>query len=625
MSKKHNKAAKHKRNTTSTQGAPQKTQVPQREYYGVAKRRNTAFAFKAERVGAIAPAGHEQDDDLFYSQYSQYKDLVEPLIPFEWCWRQYYQCDEFAICVDVVADNCSNQYQFAFTGDKKTTESPENKAILVELQDFFSLVNEKNSWRQLAKKVLRSKEITNCAFVEVIRGNRLGKGPGGQWKVTQQPPERLYYIPSPHMRATTLGETEVPVTVMMPRGGEMVPITIYRKFRRFARINPNTQELTWFKEYGDPRTLDNKTGDFMEDGETTANPATEIWFFRDNSEGQVYGIPYWFPVFWDMKGRNEAKFVNFDHLDQGAIPPGFFAISGGKASERTKENFDKLLEEIRSPQMFNRFFWLEVEPEASMDLNAGGPGRTVKIEFVKLRDPQHEDFMFEKYLGNTADAIRRRRRIPPILTGDADNNTFASAYTMMEVAESQTFIPIRGDLDEQVSVDLIWAGFGFYRWHIQTSGSKIGDKETFYRAVGALSRAGALTINNVRELANQLLGTSFTPFEGDLYNEPLSLVSTLATTGMVGYSEKGQRLVFLEAMAAAATQAEEDFTKAASGEMTKSQTRLAAEEGTKHLVDALVHMAELKYSPPDAEEMAFELLPTEEEKAAAEVEAAVNQ
>lgn len=611
------------KSTKATSEDPEKK--PKREYHGVAKRRDIALAFKAERVGAIAPAGHEEDEDPFYGHYKSCQDLVEPLIPFEWCWRQYYQCDTFAICADVIADNVVNPYQFYFSGDKQDKNSDENKAILTELEDFFSRVNEKGSWLRVAKKVMRSLEIVNVAFVEVIRGARLGQDTDGKWEVSKEPPERLYYIPSPHMRATELGKEEIPVTIIMPRRGQMYPITIYRKFRRFARINPTTRELTWFKELGDPRILDAKTGAFLPysidsvgkviNSGKTSSPATEIWFFRYNTEGQIYGIPMWFSVFWDMRSRNEAKWINYDHLDQGAIPPGMLTISGGALTEKSKEALDSFLEELRSSQFYNRIPYLEVQPEMSLDLNAGSSGRIPEIKWVKLRDPQHEDFMFEKHLGATAQAIRQRRRIPPVLMGIADETTYASAYTAMEVAESQVFQPLRGDFDEKITVDLIQNEFGFYRWSIRTGGSKIGDKETFYRAVGALSRAGALTINDVRELANQLLGTSFAPFEGELYNEPLTIVSSLAQLGMVGFDEGSKALVFMQAvqvMATAATGAGEGFEKAASGSIAPSEARKAAEEMTQALVDKLTELAELNYTAPTIEEMQFELLPIAE-------------
>lgn len=592
-------------------------------YQGTAKRRDVALAFKAARVGAISEKGHEEEDDPFWESYRAYSDLVEPLFPFTWCWQQYYQSDILGTCVDVVAENCANPYQFDYAGAKADKTNTVNTQIAIDLGDFFSRVNEKEAWApRMVKKIIRSREIVNCAFVNVIRGEALGKDDSGKWGIIGRPPERLYYIPSPHMRATTLDNDAVPVPYMMPRGGKLVRIVIARKFRKFARINPQTQAVTWFKELHDPRELNSKTGEFVNyviqgdklinKGETE-KPATEIWFLRKNSEGQVYGTPWWVSCLWSLRGRSEAMWINFDHLDQGAIPPGLFAFMGGKPSEATKKTLNDFVGEIRDPSFYNRIPWIEMESPESLDLDEGPSGRTSRIEYVKLRDPQHEDFMFGQYDRATERHVRQRRRLPPILTGATDEATFASSYTQMEIAESQVLVPERADLDERVTVDLIQNGFQYHGWSIKTGGSKIGDKETFYRAVGALSRAGALTVNNVRELANQLLGTSLPPFEGDLYNEPLTLVSTLAQNGLVGYDEAKKALAFMQAIAATTGQIGEKFRqKLNEGNVGKSEIKQQAIEAVKEIVDNLVGLAALHYRAPTEVDIEFELLPEPE-------------
>lgn len=500
--------------------------------------------------------GSDEDEDGFLQYYGNNSLLVQPQFPPEWLWKCYRECDTLNLCVEAEVDNCVNIADLAWEGTKGEENTDDAKRDRTALSDLFKRVNEKESLYDLRRKIRRDRSVTRLGYVEVIRDSTLEPISGTSQFQVNPKPNRFYHIPSTHMRVTYLGPEEIPVTVQLPRNGKLVQVTIKQRFRRFARRNPRTNELTWFKEFGDPRTIDAKIGNFMKwtlddqgkivDTEKTDNPGTEIWWFRDAIAGEVYGVPRWISVIWDITGRYQAKWINFDHLDQGAIPPGFFTTSGGKLSTNSKNEFNKILQEIRDPQFFNRFFFLEMDPDINYDLNGGAGSKLPKIEYHKLRDPQHEDLMNKDYLGGTKEDIRQVFRIPPVLTGIAGNDTFASAYVSMEVAESQVFQPAKDSDDAKWTAELIQNELGIYNWKLRTRPGKIGDKETFYKAVGAMSRAGALTINDVRELSNQLLGTSFAPFKGQVYDEPKTLVDALASLGMVKYDEASKSLVFSE-------------------------------------------------------------------------------
>ena len=572
---------------------------PRSIYISAPRLRKFASAQKSDTDSKLLTSrrGAEEDEDGFAAVYGSSAGslLVQPVFPFEWCWKQYRECDTLNLCVEAEVDNCVNVADVSWEGEKgKENEdgAPERKRTL---SDLFKRVNEKDSLFDLQEKVQRDRSVTRQGFIQVIRDSNLELVPEtGRYRVAGKP-DRFYYMPSTHIRTTYLQAEEVPIDILLPRNGKLVPVTIKKKFRKFAQRDPRTNDLTWFKEFGDPRVMDARTGEYG----PTDNEATEIWWFRDTCAGEVYGVPRWTSVAWDIAGRNCAKWINFDHLDQGAIPPGFFTVTGGKMTEKSKKMLDTVLTELRDPKFFNRFFFLEVNPDINLDLN-GGQSKLPQINYHKLRDPQHEDFMNEKFLGSTKDDIRQLFRMPPVLTGVAGSDTFASAYVSLEVAESQVFQPTKNRTDSQWTTELIQNEFGIYDWKLKTRQGKIGDKETFYKAVGALSRAGALTINDVRELSNQLLGTSFAPFQGEVYNEPKTLVDALAGLGMVKFDEASKALIFTEPVSVDMFDAVEPSGN--SGKSDTGQTEMEAL--SQRLVDVLEEIEKLQttYAPPEIDE-----------------------
>lgn len=595
------------------------------------------LASKADTVGAgvSVQAGVNADDDKFKPYYAQGPGgLVEPLVPFEWFWNVYTQSDVLNVCTRSYVDNICNPGDLSFEGTQEERQTEIRKREYREIMDFFSQVGERLSFFRLGRKMRRSLTVNNVWYVQVIRdGNRLQKAPDGTNRKVPAP-NRLYYIPAYQMRASTQGEDLIPTPVMLPRRGELIQFDIPRKFRRFARVATAKQPLEWFKELGDPRIMNRGNGEYYrhptrtrrnergqfepdfvyvwdgihEDKKAAFNEATEIWWHRGegyDDANNLYGLPFWFAAFWDIKGRQEAKWVNFDHLDRGAIPPGMLAISGGTLSGESQKALDNFLIDWRTPTAYARVPYLHVSPEASMVFGEDASSKSVKIEWIKLRDPQHEDYMFSKYLESTEEAIGAVFRLPPVLRGKTNTETYASAATAIEITESQVFQPLRSDMDEKVTVELIQNEFGIYRWHYKTAQSKIGDKETFYKAVGALNRASALSVNDTRELANQLLGTSLKPFRGRIYNEPVTFVKSLIDQGMVqmeGEADTGT-LEFVGIVA----QAVETITDNTDQNAEKADPRREIEEAGVNLVDALTRLAALKYEAPTEEQMAMEM------------------
>ncbi|MFH1114789.1 MAG: hypothetical protein V1792_12815 [Pseudomonadota bacterium] len=495
------------------------------------------LAAKSDSV--VHRRGTEEDEDRFAKLYRN-RGILEPPYSFADLWRIYEQCDVLWSCIESVVSNCERRHDFEFTGDDKTQkDTASSRADKDRIQDFFSRVNEKHSFQALRKKIRLDREVTGNAFVEALR-NLHGEV------------ERLYYLPSTRVRATELDEEEIPVNVKIPRSGNLVDLTVYRRFRRFARlISPTGNTLRWFKEFGDPRVLDADTGEFIRDRVTHEyirepndypNKATEVWWFRDNFAGNVYGIPRWVSVLVDAKARWVARWLNYDLLDQGAVPKGILLFQNGTISEGTRKHLERTLQEWRDPRKYNQWVVLNVEPDTfGFDLNTGASKGGSKPEFINL--DRNEDYMFANFLTHVEQTIRKVYRLPPIFTGASTDYTHATAYASLEVAETQVFEPIRSAFDEKVTTELIQNEFGIHQWRLKTHSARISDKETFYKAAAMWAKAGGLSTNHLIQIGNEMLGTNVSEYEGDLYNEPVAWVTAMIENGTIAYDADGKLVV----------------------------------------------------------------------------------
>lgn len=505
------------------------------------------------------------DEDGGASLYQRH-GLLEPPYPFADCWIDYEQSDVLTSCIDAILRNCERPHDLEFIGDDlNQRDTDEAQAHYLFLRDFFSRVNEKHGFLTLRKKLRLDREVTGNSFVEVIRS-------------LTGSVDRLYYLPSTYIRATEACETEIPVILKMPRNGKLVELTVLRRFRRFGRlVGPGASRVQWYKEFGDPRILDAETGEFVTDkhkrfvcedrriidpltgryvrdrgGDLALHAqsiplqrrATEIWWFRDNFGGNAYGIPRWISALLDVRARYVAKWLNHDLLNRGGVPKGIVLFQNGSISPQTQEHVRRTLQEWGDPRIFNQWVTLNIEPDSlSFDLNTGGSkSGTVKPEFINL--DRTEDYMFREYLKHCEEAVRKVYRLPPILTGAATEYTHATAYASQEAAESQIFEPLRNEFDEKVTTELIQAQFGIYHWRLKTRRTKIGDQETFYKAVGMWSQAG-LSWNQMVQLGNEMLGTTFSTREGEVWDMPFEALKALLNRGK--YTIVGGSLVPVKA------------------------------------------------------------------------------
>ncbi len=183
------------------------------------------------------------------------------------------------VCIEAMVNNVHGfGYELQYTGTKENVKSDEVLAEKAALQGFFSRVNETQSMVALKKEAGLDYERTGNAYIEVV--------PYLNGSVST-----LYRADSQYMRLQLKQEETTPITVNLIRNGTVKPTTIHKRFRRFAMISDTTNNIRWFKEYGDPRVMCSISGKYeheLKKNEKIIAPASQIIHIKQGND--TYGV-----------------------------------------------------------------------------------------------------------------------------------------------------------------------------------------------------------------------------------------------------------------------------------------------------------------------------------------------
>ena len=459
------------------------------------------------------------DDDLLdpYSSIYTEKRLKVPPYPFANLYRIYEESDVLQACVDAMKKNVDGfGYQMQFLGDDvKEKEKAPNKAQLVRATSFFDNVNEEMSFTTLRQLVREDVEVLGNGAIEVIR-SRDGKI------------QLLYYLPFRNIRIAALTGDPITTKVGLPRDGKLQQVEIQKYFRRYTQMRPDGTTLRWFKELGDPRTMDATTGDYVKDGETPKMVASELWHIKIPFGGLAYGMPRWVGALLSVMGRRQAEFVNYDLFENQGIPPMAICVSGGTLTDESLDELEVMIKGMKGVQNWNGLVILEALVEG-VGLEDRG---SAKLELKNLAEYRKEDAMFGKYMDSTEKVTRHRYRLPPLYVGAAETFTHATAKAAQTVAEEQVFIPERSMFDEAVA-RRIMPELGIDQWVFKSKGPRIVGGDMLTSALGTFSNVGAFTVNHAIERANEAFGLEMSKFDAPWANYPVPFVLEMIKNGAI--------------------------------------------------------------------------------------------
>jgi PBSX family phage portal protein len=304
---------------------------------------------------------------------------------------------------------------------------------------------------------------------------------------------------------------------------EQVPM--YYRFRKYGIVRSG--KPLWFKEAGDPRTLDKRSGKY-EDNLPFSRRATSLIHFHNYSPMTPYGLPLWIGNLFSVYGSRQAEEINYSTLANNAVPSMFVICENGALTDASIERLREWTEE-QIQKSLNRSKFILLEGEA-MEEGAPTPS-TFKIRVEPLKNLQQDDQLFQAYDQNNRDKLRQAFRLPPLFVGRSEDYTRATADTSRDIADEQVFAPERTEDDWMINRFVLqrWGS----RYHfLRSNHPNITDDIELIRLMAIAEKSGAMTPRRADRIVRDVFGDNIGPMPSGIdLDKPFSITFAEAQQG----------------------------------------------------------------------------------------------
>ena len=474
-------------------------------------------------VGMLAKAAivvNETAADAFIETYSSDEDKVGgPGIPIAPMYN--FQVLAFLVQRSNILRQCIESYviniesyghTLEYVGPEGDEDKDEPQAEKKLIEAFLAACSSEKSLREIREHSRWDKETTGNRAFEVIRDRR------GRIVFFE-------HVPSISLRKTRRDKEPTPVTIEVPNPAdpnEMVRKKAERHFCRYLQLSRGGTKRTYYKEFGDPRTISARTGVVSEEPLDDEDEATEILWDDQYTPGHAYGLPRWIGQIPSILGSRESELVNLNFFQENAIPAMAVLISGGALTLESFDAIDDYIHALKGKKAMNRILVLEASADdtsGSVDGTAPAP----KIDMKPMISERQQDGLFQDYDQKNQQKVRSSFRLPPIYTGRAEDYTRASAYASMLTAEGQIFMPERLAFDDIMNNKILRTYKPKY-WRFKSLGPAVIDPESLGKMMEGFEKSGGMTPNVVIKIANKVLGVDIKPVTDAWGDYPFAVI-----------------------------------------------------------------------------------------------------
>jgi PBSX family phage portal protein len=517
-----------------------------------AGRVSNARLIEVERKGVTAPfdefiekaadLNSQQVSDPFTSWYGHNTaglnlNPVQPVFSFDRLAFMVTQSNILRQCIEAYVVNIESYgHTLEYIGPEGQEDSEDAKSEKARLEAFLSSCSATSSLREMRERARWDQETLGNKAFEIGRN------------LTDEV-VMMEHVPFNTLRRTKQEEDAIEVVVSVPNPAdpsEMVTRIVRRRFCRWVQTKNGGTEKVYFKEFGDPRPIDPKTG-LVNPGLPFERQATEILAFSLYTPGSFYGLPRWIGQIKSIMGSSESELVNLNFFKDNAIPAMAVLVSGGALTQESFDVIESYLTAVTGVKAMQRIMVLEAtadESSGSVDHATAAP----KIDMKPMISERQQDGLFQDYDQKNQGKVRSAFRLPPIYTGRAEDYTRASAYASMLTAENQIFIPERQAFDDIMNTRILRT-YNPRFWRYKSNGAPITDSDSLSKMMSSFEASGALTPNVAIKIANKVLGVDIKPVVESWGDYPFAIIE--------GYIQQGREIdglnEFLVEMETAAT------------------------------------------------------------------------
>lgn len=483
--------------------------MEEKQEYEEGRRVKNSVVIKAiseERVSIME--SRAVDEDEFQGLYED-GAILEPLYNPEQLTRLSENSDILQQCIDAYKTNIVGfgvDFDYDIDADKQSKEA--QAALNKEwsrYENFFKYCSLDESFTEIMKKVVDDRERIGWGILEVVE-DAMGR------------PAGLEHIPAHKVRLCKKERKAIQVTMAIPNEeGKIIEIAIMKKFRKFVQIVDD--QRVYFKEFGDPRILNCRTG-LYEETTPPEDRASSVMFFNIYCPYTPYGLPRYIGQLLNVQGNRKAEELNYTYFMDGRHMPMAIIVENGKLTDKSIQNISG----AKGDKARHKYLILEAEGvEKEVSIGDDDEKSKVSIRFEKLAEMLEKDGLFQDYCKNNRDKIRSSFRLHPIYTGESQDYTRATADTARQVTEEQVFQPEREDIAFRFNNSLK-RELGINQVSMKFVAPAISDKAEIANAITPYVQAGAASPNMLIDALGDLLGKTFEPFEGEWADKPMQLL-----------------------------------------------------------------------------------------------------
>jgi PBSX family phage portal protein len=367
------------------------------------------------------------------------------------------------------------------------------------IENFFDFCSAEVSWNELRQRTTWDKESDGYGAWEIIEtedGEIAGLEPMKAWT----------------LRLTPLSDFVDAEVYRLDPSGNWQKVSQPRRFRLVVQIVQG--QYRYFKQLGDPRVVNRYTGEVARNKEQATfwqeneQDATSVLMFSIYSPLSPYGVPRWLGATSSAQGRRVAGEVNLTLFNNNAIPPMAVLVSGGSLSEESYEALIDRLQQRKGVENYHEILVIETVPDGG-DIDQTTKS-AVRVQLQPMTDAQQKDGLFQQYRKDCREDVRTTFRLPPIVTGLAQDYNFATSEASMRVAEQQVWQPER-DQEDRVVNHVLFPRMGVRFWKFRSKSARTSDEQATTALLSALGGQAAITPNEAREIAGPILGKELKP------------------------------------------------------------------------------------------------------------------
>lgn len=385
-------------------------------------------------------------------------------------------------------------------------ETAEMKAEFDKAKTLVDLLCQKKAMKEVVEDIIAARETYGIAYLEVIR-NTAG-----------EVSELAFVEETPSISRSILGD-DIIKTEYNYKGTSIQRNSRFVKYRQ--QLNGKT---VYFKEFGDPRNMDSRNGEYVDDISDGVTLANELLAFPIGTD--PYGEVRWIGQILGIDGAREASELNYRYFKDGRHTPLAIIVRGGSLSKDSEENLKRYADSIKGKEGQHAFLLLELE---DTDDSAGFDSENKPdVELKDLSPMLQKDELFGNYLKDSRKSVQSAFRLPDIYVGYTADFNRATAQTAMEITERQVFQPERESLEFIINNRLL-NGFGFKYVELYFEKPDISNPDDLQKILTVTERAGGLTPNKAKEIAMNAMGEISEDYTEAWGNVPLALLKIMQT------------------------------------------------------------------------------------------------